>query len=267
LKEVIGMKKYLIFLMSLSVAFAYILVSVQPLKLIVKEIYPGEVRILIDPNINPHTYQLTPSSMKNIADSDILIVFGSGFEEWMKRIEGKKICELSDILGAEAYQNAHVWLDPVFVIGMTVKAEKCLEEVYPDEKEVMREKLLEFLSKLLKETEEISKDLSSLKGTLLELRPALYHFVKRFLNVEYVTLVSQSQPSLSPRKLKEVLKICKRDSVKAILVERNSSKKIADPVVRECKLKEIVVDVLGTEASSYFELLEKIKESVKEALR
>ena len=261
------MKKLIVFLIGMTTLFSYVLVSVKPLELMVKEIYSGDVEILIDPNVNPHTYQLTPSAMKKTVKSDVLLIFGSGFEAWMKKLEGKvKICEVSSVLGKAPLENPHVWLDPVYVSMMAVKVEKCLEEVYPSKSDEMRKNLVSFLMKLSEETEKISKKLSEYSGTLMELRPALYHFVNRFMDVDYITLLKGSESGLSAKKLKEALKLC-RSGVKALIVERNSSRKIAEPLIRSCKLKVIVVDVLGSEAESYFDLLDGIAKAVGEALR
>ncbi len=257
----------LIFILFSVMGLSYVLVSVNPLFLMTKEIYSGDVEVLINPNSNPHTFQLSPSSMKKVKRADILIVFGGGFEEWLSRIKGVKICRLSDVLGKAPEINPHVWLDPVLVQAMAVKLESCLEDVYPKESRKMRENLITFLKKLSEEEQSIASDLSRYENPLIELRPALYHFVKRFLSSDYITLVGQSQPSLSPKKLKEVLRICKREHIKAILIEKSSSEKIVQPVVRACNLRIIKVDVLGADAKNFEDLLDNVKRSVEEALK
>ncbi len=262
------MKNFVMILVAFSaIALSYVLVSVNPLFLMVKEIYSGDVEVLINPNSNPHTFQLSPSSMKKVKRADILIVFGGGFEEWLSKIRGVKICKLSDVLGKAPEINPHVWLDPIYVQAMAVNLESCLEDTYPKESEEMRKNLIVFLKKLSEEERSIATDLSKYDRPLLELRPALYHFVKRFLSSDYITLTGQSQPSLSPRKLKEILKICKREHIKVILIEKNSSEKIAYPVIKACSLKTVKVDVLGTDVENFEELLERVKISVEEALR
>ncbi len=262
------MKKFVIFMVFSSViALSYVLVSVKPLLLMTREIYGGDVKVLIDPRVNPHTFQLNPSSMRKIEKADILVVFGGGFEEWLSRIKGVKICKLSDVLGKAPKVNPHVWLDPVLDQAMAVKLESCFEKIYPGESGNMRENLLRFLKKLSNLEEKIGSNLSDRDKPILELRPALYHFAKRFLSADYTTIVGQSQPSLSPRRLKSILKMCRRENIKYVLVEKNSSRKIAEPVVRACKLKVIEVDVLGTDANSFEELLENVERAVEEASR
>ncbi len=251
-----------------AVVLPYVMVSVKPLQLIVKEIYPGDVEILIDPDVNPHMFQLKPSDMGKVEKSEMLLVFGGGFEGWVKKLEGRvKICELSSVVGRASDENPHVWLDPVLTAVMAVKAEACLEGIHPELSVEMRKRLASFLQKLVDLSERIGEEFSRLDGMLLELRPALYHFLKRFFGGDYVTLVSQSQPSLSPRRLKEVLKLCKKEGLRYILIERNSSEKIAQPVVKGCGLKILKVDVLGSDAESYIEMIESVADVVKEALR
>ncbi len=249
-----------------SLAFSYVLVSIRPLMFIVKELYPGQVQVLIDPNSNPHMFSLTPSSMKKIYKSDILIVFGSGFEEWIKKVKAN-ICYAAKGMDKEMDVNPHLWLNPKLMEKAVGNIKECLEKVYPDKKVEIEKNYKRFLDKLEELDKKLRKDLSDKDGAILELRPALYHFLKEYFKGKYYTVIGQTQSSLSARSLKDVIKVCKKRNLKKIIIEKSSSKKIALPLLRECKLKELEVDVLGADVKSYEELILCVEKIVLEALK
>ncbi len=261
------MKKSMVLalLFAAAISFSYVLVSVKPLELLVKELYPGRVELLIDLNENPHMFSLTPSTMRKVVKSDALIIFGWGFEEWAKKLKGR-VCIAAKGFEKKMEKNPHIWLSLEALPKIAENVAACLEKLYPDMKEEIGKRLKAFKEKLKEVSEKIRKDLLGKRAVLMEVRPALYHFVIPYENIEYVTLVSQTQPSLSPKRLQQVISICRKKGVKAVLIERNTSRKIVEPLVRECKLRVITVDVLGSDAKDFFEMLFSVERSVLEAI-
>ena len=247
-----------------AIGFSFVLVSINPLKLIVEEIYPGKVEVLIDPKLNPHMFTLTPSSMRRIEKADVVVVVGWGFEEWLGKVR-KNLCVSGKGMEGLMKENPHIWLVPSYVAKMARNVERCLEEKFPSLKDEMRKRLDGFLSKLDEEEKKIRKDLEGRQGVVLELRPALYHFAKEFFGGRYESVVSQTSPSLTPRRLERVVEVCRKEGVKALIVERSSSRRIALPLLRSCRLKILEVDVLGEKAKNYFEFIESVEKVFLEA--
>ncbi len=247
--------------------FSNVLVSINPLRLMAEEILGERVEVLIDPNVNPHTFQLKPSDLVRIKRSEVLIALGYGFEEWLKRVSSGDVCIVTKGLEKTMIDNPHVWLDPVLSIYISRRMADCLEKVYPSRKEEIEKNLSRFQRKMVELSERFSRDLSNLDGTILELRPALYHSAMRFFGGDYVSVVGPSQPSLTPRRLKEIVSLCKREKMRYIIVEKNSNVDLARPVIRSCKLETTVVDVLGSDSESFEEMLLKIESAILEAVR
>lgn len=71
---------------------------------------------LIPAGLDPHAFEPTPREMAKVADCDLLIISGSGLEEWLKGIltnigGSKKIIEASSGLQSNN-GDPHFWLDP-----------------------------------------------------------------------------------------------------------------------------------------------------------
>ncbi len=259
--------KVAMLILVMGTIFSNVLVTIKPLYLIAKNLTDHPIDVLIDPNTNPHMFQLKPSDMVKIRKSDVFIALGYGFEEWISKLKGENLCVVTNGLERTMDENSHVWLDPVMVTFLAIEMSQCLERAYPEERERIEGKLLEFLKKLVIKSSEIQESFSKYSDVVvLELRPALYHFVRRFLDAEYVTLVGKTQPNLTPRKLKEAIGLCKRRDLHAMILEKSSSERIAEPILRSCRMKKIVVDVLGSDFEDFFDFLDSISKSVLEAI-
>jgi ABC-type Zn uptake system ZnuABC Zn-binding protein ZnuA len=42
-----------------------------------------KIEVLIPPGVDPHIFEPTPADVRKVADSDVLIVNGAGFEEFL----------------------------------------------------------------------------------------------------------------------------------------------------------------------------------------
>ena len=45
-----------------------------------------EVTVLVPPGAEPHTYEPTPSQMKDVAEADLYVMNGAGLEFWMDKV-------------------------------------------------------------------------------------------------------------------------------------------------------------------------------------
>ena len=61
-----------------------------------------EVTVLVPPGAEPHTYEPTPSQMKDVAKADLYVMNGAGLEFWMDKVLGvnKKMVVIDSSEGA-----------------------------------------------------------------------------------------------------------------------------------------------------------------------
>ena len=77
-----------------------------------------EVTVLVPPGAEPHTYEPTPSQMKNVAKADLYIMNGAGLEFWMDKVlqinremlivDSSQGVELVNETGGET--DPHIWI-------------------------------------------------------------------------------------------------------------------------------------------------------------
>jgi zinc/manganese transport system substrate-binding protein len=77
--------------------------------------------ILVNPSIDPHSYEPTAEDARAMAGARLAIVNGIGYDEWASRLlsanplEGHAVLDVGDLLGLESGENPHQWYSPSHV--------------------------------------------------------------------------------------------------------------------------------------------------------
>ena len=126
-----AMKTLLLFIASVAgLGLASITARADQIKIVAAENFYGGVAaqiagdsavvtsILSNPNQDPHEFTTNASTAKAVADADIVIYSGIGYDSWMDKLlstEGKSnrmIINVSSLIGAKDGDNPHIWYDP-----------------------------------------------------------------------------------------------------------------------------------------------------------
>jgi zinc/manganese transport system substrate-binding protein len=73
--------------------------------------------ILSNTNQDPHLFSATPSIAKAVADADVIIYNGLGYDDWMRRLiavenrRTRQVIVIADLAGKKAGDNPHFWYD------------------------------------------------------------------------------------------------------------------------------------------------------------
>lgn len=74
--------------------------------------------IIVNPGTDPHEYEPTPSDARMIAESQMVIVNGIGYDEWASRLlaaeagVSRTVLNVGDLLGLRLGANPHQWYSP-----------------------------------------------------------------------------------------------------------------------------------------------------------
>jgi zinc/manganese transport system substrate-binding protein len=83
--------------------------------------------IVSDPNVDPHEYEANTSDARAIADAQLVIENGEGYDTWCQQLinasatPNQVVLNVQDILGVPSGGNPHFWYSPTYV-NLTVKA-------------------------------------------------------------------------------------------------------------------------------------------------
>jgi len=71
--------------------------------------------ILTNPAVDPHDFEPAPSTARRVADADIVILNGAGYDPWIAGLLPPSATPIvvADLLGRHAGDNPHLWYDPL----------------------------------------------------------------------------------------------------------------------------------------------------------
>jgi zinc/manganese transport system substrate-binding protein len=83
--------------------------------------------IMSNPNQDPHEFQTDAKTAKAVADADIVIYSGIGYDDWMDKLLGAQgkpnrvVINVSSLIGTKDGDNPHIWYDPKTMPALAAK--------------------------------------------------------------------------------------------------------------------------------------------------
>ena len=108
--------------------------------------------ILSNPNQDPHEFTVDAATAKAVADADVVIYNGLGYDDWMNKLlgvqgkPGRTIIRVADLIGAKAGDNPHIWYDPRTMPALAAKLAEILHQ--PDNLAAFQKELNAVTSKI-----------------------------------------------------------------------------------------------------------------------
>jgi zinc/manganese transport system substrate-binding protein len=96
--------------------------------------------IISDPNVDPHEYESNVDDARQIADADVVIENGGGYDDWMDKLMAatrnsrRVVIRTFDIAPNHLKENEHVWYNPDNVIVISQKILDTLKQKDPTDR-------------------------------------------------------------------------------------------------------------------------------------
>jgi zinc/manganese transport system substrate-binding protein len=90
--------------------------------------------ILSNPNQDPHEFTTDAATALAVANADIVIYNGIGYDDWMAKLlgaqgkAGRIVIRVADLIGAKAGDNPHIWYDPHTMPALAAKLAEILKQ-------------------------------------------------------------------------------------------------------------------------------------------
>ncbi len=234
-----------------------------------------EIETLIPLSLDPHSFEPSPGDVAKIADSDILIINGSGFEEWLNDIitganEKIIIAECSKGLKNRVQDEVgdpHFWLDPNLVMLYVQNIKDALTESDPQGKDLYNQNAQDYYARLTELdawiTEEVKKIPQDQK-LLVTNHESFGYYADRYGFKVIGTIIPNFSSASSPsaKEVTDLIEKIKKANVRAIFLETGSDPKIAQQIAKEAGIT-VVTELLthsitepGGPAPTYIEMIE-----------
>ncbi len=242
------------------------------------------VTVLVPPGASPHTYEPTPSQMKEVAKAKMYAKVGSGIEfelVWMDKIVetnpnmlivdcsyGIQLIDMtkSDKQEGKDHQRVgkdpHIWLSPRNAIVMVENIYEGLVEIDPDNKEYYTKNKNVYVTAL----EDLDVELSEIFSGLTTKKFMVYHPAWGYLAHDYSLEqipIEEAGKAPTPEGLTRLVDQAREHDIKLIFATPEFESKTAETVADEIGGNVILVSPL---AEDYINNLTKISEEMTKRL-
>lgn len=226
-----------------------------------------------------HNIQLSVTDMKNLDQSDIFIINGSGMEGYLEKV----VSSFPNLLIIDASEglkdhsdhrhdiNPHVWVSISMAIQQVQSIGEQLAQLDSRNKDLYLKNTKNYIAKLEELQLRMHRELSSLKNRdFITLHDAFPYFAEEFdFNILAVVLrESDSEPNA--KELAETIKLIKEKEVRAIFAEPQFSGLAAQTIAGETGAKVYALDPASSgpiHPNAYLDIMENNLQTLKEALK
>jgi ABC-type Zn uptake system ZnuABC Zn-binding protein ZnuA len=209
---------------------------------------------LLQPMVDPHEYQPKPRDVTRLAQSQVLIVNGLGYESWLQKtldtLDGSRqviVASQGVPTSAEESGDPHLWMDPLNVIGYVtqirdglIQADPAGKDVYTTNAETYIAQLQDLDAWIRTEVDKIPPE----QRLLVTNHDALGYFARaygfRLVGAVIPSVTADAAPSA--RQIVDLIHAIDQSGARAIFLDLGENQKLAQQISGETKVK-VVADL------------------------
>ncbi|MCF6173840.1 MAG: zinc ABC transporter substrate-binding protein [Campylobacteraceae bacterium] len=253
-----------LFLNTLLFANINAIVSIAPQLSFVKAIAGNKanISIMVQSGDSPHTYEPKPSQMIDISKADIYFAIGVEFENaWLKRFasQNKNMKIIDTVKGIQKEQmptfqgerqtqgekDPHVWLSPKNIKIIAKNIYNALAKADNKNANYYKKNYKKFIKHITLVDEKIKNILKDTKrgSIFMVFHPSWGYFARQYHLIQLPIEIEGK--SIKPKSLIRIIKIAKKQKVKAIFTQPEFSPKIANQIANELHIKVLKASPLN----------------------
>ena len=240
---------------------------------------------MVPQGVEPHDWEPTIKDVQRIQSSDIVVINGIGFENWVEDIDtiNSDVLIIDSSSGINIIQNyedahddehelkgdPHIWLDPVLAKSQVQNIADGLKQKDPQNSQYYQDNASEFLSKLNLLDSKIRNDLSTCKKDFIAFHNAFSYFANEY-DLNQHTIIESNDPHVEPtsKKLQRIIELANSFNIDVIFTEEAVDIRTSQVIANELDGRTLVLSTLEVieDDSSYIEKMEENLLNLKEAL-
>ena len=246
-------------------------VSIAPLGEFVREVGGEKVQItvLVPPGAEPHTFEPSPSQMKEVARADLYVQNGAGLEFWMDSllsVNDKMLVVNSSkglsLLSDEGEVDPHIWLSLRNARQQVKNICDGLIKLDPAGMDAYLKNRDDYLFRLEELDKELKVAFAGAKRRIFIVHHPAWTYFARDYSLEQIPIM-EGEKEPGPRHLSEVIELGRKNNITAVFVEPEFNPKAAEVIAREMNASIVYLDPL---AANYLENMRLAGEKIAESL-
>jgi zinc/manganese transport system substrate-binding protein len=252
-----------------------------------KELAPAgfQVTALVGPDSDAHVYEPSPADGKRLAQADLVLINGLGFEGWMERmvkVSGARgpitvaTRGITPRSGGHHHVDPHAWQDLDLARRYAANISAALVQRWPDRHDEITRRNADYVERIDRLDAQVREWLAEVpraQRRVITSHDAFGYFAAAY-GVDFLAPQgwnTHSEPSAAA--VARLLRQIKKDGVRAIFIENISDPRLVERIAREGGVRiggTLYSDAMskpGGPASTYLKLIEHNARSLAAALR
>jgi len=254
--------------------------------------------LLVPVGVEPHDWEPTVKDVQRMQKSDLIVINGIGFENWVDNLiennyqgiivdtgNGIKMNPSEEQHDEEQHDeeqhdeeqhdehghlegDPHIWLNPVYAKIQVQNIANAFSNSDPKNSKFYNTNAKEYNKKLDLLDSKIQNELSNCNNDFIAFHDAFSYFADEYdLNQHTIIPTSNSHGEVTAKTLEKVILTAKKLNITVIFSEESASSKSSEIIANEIKGKVLILSPLevvsnGTYISKMTENLENLKEAL-----
>lgn len=237
--------------------------NAEPAKLVAAENFYGAIAhrigglqvavtsVLNNPEQDPHLFEASPTVARQIADAQIVIVNGAGYDPWMDRLlkasprPGRIVVNVATLTGHKAGDNVHLWYDPATMPKLAQALSVALAKADPDHAPDYADRLKDTLASLARIDKRVAAMRAKFKGAPITATEPVFGPMAAALGLTMrneafqTAMMNDTEPSA--RDLAAFETDLKQHKVRALIVNKQVTDKLTERLIAIAKKANVPV--------------------------
>ncbi len=238
------------------------------------------VQLLVPEGVEPHDWEPTIQDVLQMQKSDLIIINGFGFENWVESLEemnyqGIVVDTSDEIIKNENDKNLilasgdpHIWLNPILAKTQVQTIADAFSKSDPQNQKIYQKNAQNYIFELDKLDSKIRNDLASCSQDFIAFHDAFSYFAYEY-DLHQHTIISSNDPHAEPtaKTLENIINTARELKLEIIFTEDTTDPRISDVVANEIGGKILVLSPLEISGNgNYISRMTKNLDNLKEAL-
>ncbi|AFS81641.1 periplasmic solute binding protein [Candidatus Nitrosopumilus koreensis AR1] len=240
-----------------------------------------DVTLLVPVGVEPHDWEPTIKDVQKMQASDLIIINGIGFENWVDKLDDNNyqgtIIDTSDGILAKKSQedeydhesgDPHIWLNPVYAKIQVQNIADAFSKHDPQNVQFYQSNAESYIEELNLLDSQIRNDLSNCNSDFIAFHDAFSYFADEYgLHQHTIISSTDSHGEATAKKLESVITTAKELNIKIIFSKETVDARTSQTIAHEIDGKVLVLSSLEIASDgTYIEKMNQNLENLKEAL-
>ncbi len=239
-----------------------------------------DVQLLVPEGVEPHDWEPTIQDVQQMQKSDLIIVNGFGFENWVESLEemnyqGIVVDTSKEIIKNDHDKNSillnkdpHIWLNPILAKAQVQSIADAFSKSDPKNQKFYQKNAQSYMIELDGLDSKIRNDLSTCSQDFIAFHDAFSYFAYEY-DLHQHTIISSNDPHGEPtaKTLENIINTARELEIKIIFTEDTIDPRVSNVIANEISGKTLVLSPLEiSDDGNYISRMKENLDNLKEAL-